>query len=343
MQGDAAAMSGGGRLMLESRLIDRAREVERRLIDWARDIVLISRDRGVRTLVLGIVVAFVFFKIYNVFWVGPNNELTSESDGLSKIEFYQVKNSIRQTFAQVLGGTVLLLGLYFTAKTLQTAQEGQITDRFTRAINQLGEQGPEKLAIRLGGIYALERIAEDSARDKQAIAKILTTYVRVHAPWKEESCSPDDLPPSKTHPAPNSQSSPKLAIDIQAILTILGRYPWTTVYEGFNLSKTDLRGAFLWKAQLERAYLWGAHLERANLKKANLKRATLWDTHLEEADLQGAHLDKANLGRANLRGAKNLTVEQLSTVESLYEADLDAPLREQIEQRYPYLLEEPQD
>jgi hypothetical protein len=40
--------------------------------------------------------------------------------------------------AQILGGTALLSGLYFTWRTtLQVNREGQITERFTRAIDPL--------------------------------------------------------------------------------------------------------------------------------------------------------------------------------------------------------------
>ena len=59
------------------------------------------------------------------------------------------------TLAQILGGTALLLGLYFTWRGQQNAQaqleinrRGQITDRFTQAIDQLGSKD---LEIRLGG------------------------------------------------------------------------------------------------------------------------------------------------------------------------------------------------
>jgi len=45
--------------------------------------------------------------------------------------------------AQILGGTALLSGLYFTWRTLQVNREGQITDRFTRAIDQLGATDDE--------------------------------------------------------------------------------------------------------------------------------------------------------------------------------------------------------
>ena len=45
---------------------------------------------------------------------------------------------------------------------LSLTRQGQITERFTRAIDQLGHARTE---IRLGGIYALERIARESEED----------------------------------------------------------------------------------------------------------------------------------------------------------------------------------
>ncbi|MFH1141500.1 MAG: hypothetical protein V1724_07575, partial [Chloroflexota bacterium] len=62
-------------------------------------------------------------------------------------------------------GLAIIVGasaLFFTWRRIQISQEGQITERFTRAIQQLGDP---KLEVRLGGIYALERIARDSPRD----------------------------------------------------------------------------------------------------------------------------------------------------------------------------------
>jgi hypothetical protein len=71
-------------------------------------------------------------------------------------ERFAVENEARKTLAQIIGGAAVLFGLYFTWGSLEVNREGQITDRFTKAITQLGEWGPEKLAVRLGGIYALE-------------------------------------------------------------------------------------------------------------------------------------------------------------------------------------------
>src|SRR5215213_4937552 len=60
---------------------------------------------------------------------------------------------------------------------LSITREGQITERFTRAIDQLGS---DELEIRLGGIYALERIARDSEQEHWPIMEVLTAYVRQH-------------------------------------------------------------------------------------------------------------------------------------------------------------------
>src|SRR4030095_3240581 len=87
---------------------------------------------------------------------------------------------------QILGGAALLVGLYFTSQTLRTTQEGQITDRFTKAITQLGDTS---LAVRLGGIYAFERITKDSPPDHWSVMEVLTAFVREyshgrpHPPW----------------------------------------------------------------------------------------------------------------------------------------------------------------
>jgi hypothetical protein len=66
-------------------------------------------------------------------------------------------------------------------RQLEIGQEGQITERFTRAIDQLGS---ESIDVRLGGIYALDRLAKNSSKDQDAITEILSAYVRGHSPWK---------------------------------------------------------------------------------------------------------------------------------------------------------------
>jgi len=196
-----------------------------------------------------------------------------------------------KTLALFLGTLALLAGFYFTLDKLRITTESQLADRFTQAVDQLAS---ENLELRLGGIYALERIARGAEADYWPVMEILTTYVRERAPWKE-SRPPSEEPPAR-----------KLAADIQAALTVLGRRE--RVYKTgedlrLDLRGTDLRRANLSGAHLEGAILSGAHLEEANLSGAHLEDAILRGTHLEKTYLSGASLERAFLGGAYLEGA----------------------------------------
>ena len=76
-----------------------------------------------------------------------------------------------------------------------------------------------------------------------------------------------------------------------------------------------------------------------------LKEHKNWISTYEEegkhADLSGAYLYRADLSDANLTQVKNLSINKLSTVKSLYKAKLDPKLMKQVEDKYPHLLEEP--
>jgi hypothetical protein len=182
---------------------------------------------------------------------------------------------------------------------LKIAQQAQITDRFTRAIDQLGS---ENIEIRLGGIYALEKIAQDDPPGYHwTIIEILTAYVRENARWRDPPASDSDVSPSDGQAESQSPST-----DIRATLTVILRRDRSHDRRGghLDLSGTDLRQADLGKSHLENTNLEDAHLERADLSEAHLERVNLRGAHLENADFRFAHLQGADLGGAYLENAE---------------------------------------
>jgi Pentapeptide repeats (8 copies) len=273
--------------------------------------------------------------VMSIIWKVPQWQAASWEGLIEPKDLAKLQNDARTTLVQAFGGAVLLIGLYFTLRNLQLTQDRQITEHYTRAVEQLGS---DKLEVRLGASYALERIAMDSERDHWPIMEILAADVRMKAPWTE--WRKDNLPP-------------QLDLDVQAVLTVLGRRTRTYLKgetESLNLVRTDLRGAYLLEPHLEGAILTEAHLERAFLHGAHLENAFLMYTHLEGAILTAARLNGAILNGAHLEGARfisvnlervnGLTVEQLARVKTLYRAHLHPPLLEMIQQQYPHLLEE---
>lgn len=148
-------------------------------------------------------------------------------------------------------------------------------------------------------------------------------------------------------------------------------------FRNANLNQANLQGA-----SLRSCYFEGADLSYANLKKSILTGTSFIKSNLDSANLQGAdmksyykershggpiheitklcesNLEKANLRgvnfhevdltgvsliEADLRGAKNLTIEQLSKIKTLYKAKLDLELEHKVREKYIYLLEKPKE
>ena len=172
-----------------------------------------------------------------------------------------------------------------TFEFVELTKQGQIAERFAKAIEQLASDNP---TIRLGGIYELERIAKDSQRDLWSSMEFLTTFVRE---------------------ASSQQKTPTPAGEIQAALTVIKRL--THIYEQIEEQKLDLRGVYLCGADLQGALFQRIDFREANLQEVNLQKADLRGGYFHRADLQGKKLQVSKgyglqlsvLREANLQGA----------------------------------------
>ncbi|MCP2358328.1 hypothetical protein HD597_005348 [Nonomuraea thailandensis] len=219
----------------------------------------------------------------------------------------------------VVGGLVFTgAGLVYTSRTLAVSEQGQITDRYTKAAEQLGS---DKRDVRLAGIYALQRLATDSPRDRDTIRNVLAAFVR-----GRDACTPaagkTTLPTQCTIAHEKLRTIPSIRpeADVFAALTIAPalanhdasitsqadfshvRFPRANLFRA-NLSGADLRGADLSGADMAEAGLRDAALVGAKLRDARLIGADLSDAYLNGADLRGANLHGAVLNGTSLYGA----------------------------------------
>jgi hypothetical protein len=210
-----------------------------------------------------------------------------------------------QIIATALPGLAAVIALIFTWQSinattnatnrqLQIAGQGQVTDRYNAAITNLGSSSVD---VRLGGIYALQRIMQDSRRDQPTVVAVLCAFVRDHAN-ATTARSGRSSASSHTSSAPSSPPT-----DIQAALTVVGTR--NTAHDG-STTVVDFTDAQLFGAKLIHAHLSDVHLSDADLTNTDLTGADLTG-----ANLFGANLDHANLSGANLYGA-NLTAVNLT-------------------------------
>lgn len=218
-------------------------------------------------------------------------------EGLTAAQASRALTDERRTLLAALAGIGAAATLIYTHLRHQLDRDADATGRYTQAIEQIGSKD---VSVRLGGIYALERLGRDSPSDSSTIVEVLGAFVR--------------------QTAAASIPASQVPLDVIAAIQVLGRGP-----TGGALA-ADFRGAHLVNGPLmdvrfpRNADLRGANLSGCNLTEARLVAARLGGCDLTRAILTGANLEGARLSDVDLSTAKldevNLSAAVLDNVEA---------------------------
>lgn len=217
------------------------------------------------------------------------------------------------------------------------AAERRLNDLYIQAVEQLGS---DKAPVRLGGLYALQRLGRNTPEQRETILNVICAYLRM--PFPELADLPDDAPfeeQVRHRQLVEAQAQEQqVRLTAQRILRSHRRRTdpdqfWQTstidlseanlagaILSGTDLVGADLIGTNLFGADLAESILTGADLTTANLRAATLSRADLAQANLTSADLSQTDMSDSNLPRADLTDA-NLSHANLAHA-NLTEADM---------------------
>ncbi|WP_169721565.1 pentapeptide repeat-containing protein [Nocardioides alkalitolerans] len=224
-----------------------------------------------------------------------------------------------------------------------------MTDRYTKAVEQLAA---ESETIRLGGIYALERIYADSPRDRDTIGNLLMTFVsaanRNHAlksRWRVRfwpsgllrsgrrrvrtaARSLTRLRFSQTEAPTYELPAKRAPADVAGAMQVLGRLspkPQTSIsFAGHSvgeveISGADFRGVEFWSADFSHSTFSGVDFRRAKFNFSDLKFAKFVGCDLRGVTFELADLRSATFMQCEMAGsdfwAANLTSAALPMVD----------------------------
>jgi hypothetical protein len=239
-----------------------------------------------------------------VLWFVPKWQTKNlYDDKLSSV--FEAENEARKTLAQILGGVALLAGLYSTNATLQIsskqleavtkqidvsqkqfalAEAGQVTDRFTKATEELGSGS---IATRLGAILAFQRLAADYKSNGWNVMTLLSSWLQATAPVRLKGRAPEG------DPRP----------DVVAALNVIAyRDPSEDekrqhLDQYLDLSGVDFRGFYIVGGDLHDMYLTGCQFDGADLRRAILRKS-----EISGVSFRGAHLEGADLRDVVVQG-----------------------------------------
>ena len=258
------------------------------------------------------------------FFVGEFPKINIPST-LNEKEKRELINSNRENVLKVIQ-TLAGLGFIGTAflawRNSQLTEDKNVADRFTKAVEMLSDK--ERLEVRIGGIYTLERIAKDSKKDSIVVTKLLlafvrrktreSDYIRDHSPWLVDSeCSIEDRINEENYPEEDIQicleavvSDSRINQNITLSLdnaNLQNANLFNYDLSNFSLKNTNLVLAFLQDSKLNGSLLIDTMLMKADLRYSEFKKAVLVRVDFSNSDLRGADFREAHLEDVIFDGA----------------------------------------
>ena len=291
-------------------------------------------------------------------WIGENKFLTVVQVVAVGLLFFGVEmvyrhrgwivtesgSTIIRNLGLVIGGLIAIgFGIWrgvVASRQAETSQLGLLNERYQKAAEMLGS---EVLSVRLGGIYALQRLGEDHAeRYHVQIMRLLCAFVRnPHEKKDRDNRARPEV--NEKRGQRNIRSRVKALMvpgDVQAALEAIGDRSAADVElerkEKFepDLSGAQLSGLDLSKRKANQSgidlsdvvftppdlrqlnldteeFLFQTGPIHAILSGVDLRCARLVEANVTEADVTGADLSNADLSGAVLSKARGLTQCQL--------------------------------
>lgn len=187
--------------------------------------------------------------------------------------------------AALIAAPLLTWRSYNLHRQANTAEQGLITDRISKAVEQLGAEKTVKkngqestqpnLEVRIGGLYALERIAQQNVEEHIQIMDILCAYVREKLNFRDKS-----------------QNAPKqpLPDDVSTVFKIISRR-----------SETQKEKEDAWHGHDGQRYKFDYQL--CNFANFNIWNLNFQNANFEHCDFSNSHLHQCKFEASVFFGA----------------------------------------
>jgi hypothetical protein len=231
-------------------------------------------------------------------WAIPRRQVARwKRQGIEGKELAELGNSARTTVTQAFGGLALVAALTLTAyqanesrksssQNLRLVEEGQATQLLSHAVDQLGAStaGRASLDTRIGALYSLERLGEESQDRAPLVGDILGAYVGANQTGSNQT--------SRLGPClGRHRRTKKLRLDVQVALKLIGELN----ERDYGFASSDIGSADFSGLDLEGSEFRGVDLSTASFRNADLRRALFGGDSFGpgRTDFRGACLEHA--------------------------------------------------
>jgi uncharacterized protein YjbI with pentapeptide repeats len=218
-------------------------------------------------------------------------------------------------------------------RTARLTERGLDTERFSKAIGQLGESAENSVDLRLGGIYALEQLSRDSPDAwYQPVLEVLAAFVRQHSNGLSLRQGDAQSQLAEVRALPVNDWRTPLKVDVETAIAVIGRrdrkkdeyrldfhganfcriqFPVNARLRHVNFGHARMQLSRMFAADLRESLFVATELQGADLQDADLRGADFYATNFYQTDFKDAKFEGTVLESVDLTDALNLTVDQL--------------------------------
>jgi hypothetical protein len=293
-------------------------------------------------IVAAVLVAIVVVGL--AIWLVPRRQVQRwRRAGISSEEkLAELGVQARSNVTQALGGLALIVTLAITGyqanesrrsaertqlnadKNLSLARQSQVSERFSRAVEQLGAANKNEtpaIDVRTGALFSLMRIALDYPETHAqpallVVAAYVTNNYEVPKAQRPHGCRNARFGTQRRDVATALRFVLyRIAAKLhkQDLFGLRGADLSGFALDGLILNRFNLTGvkftdAYLVRAHFHNATLSSTNFDRACLNGADFTGASVQGASFDGAELKGARFTRADLGRAHLSKAQRQVI-----------------------------------
>lgn len=187
----------------------------------------------------------------------------------------------------IIGSFILYLNFLVASGNKKISEKKLDSERFYQSVNQLDS---ESLSVRIGAIYSLERISEESKRDFDIVIKLLSSRLKeIQHKYKNQVSAQSS----------SSENKQNLLLELMTIFRVIEARKRHISNEKIDRRNMNFQNDIFKNCQFDLLNLTGSDFNNCNLLKSNFSNSNLTDANFTDANLEGV-----NFSKANLRGAK---------------------------------------
>lgn len=205
--------------------------------------------------------------------------------------------------ALVVGGGIGIYLAYQRSlvadKQQRLAERGQITDRYSKAVEQLGNM--DNVSVRIGGLYALQKVAKDSEEDLPTVQQVIANFIR-HPPYQKEWAQMEEKIKNGSRQYDEYIDCPDIYVAFEVFHSFQAQNLPSLKRTKFKFF--DLRQINFSDLDFEESVFSTCYIEHGNLQYCNLDSSSFKDCDLSFSNFSQSSISFCHFLNCTLQGSE---------------------------------------